>query len=328
MVLSLSEVVKMSNFLDTKTAVEKYATLAIRSRGDRAKMENAWKDICADNGVTITEDLNEDDILPKRIIGSINDSIKSNSVFSQFHPVFDIQPGELVLEKDENSDGAWGHKTNATKKIQQTNLISRTIFPKAIYKLQKLDHMTYLKGGALVQWVLSELPRYVVNRVSQAILVGGVKNEDGTNFDAIRPIIGDELAVATTLAKGYSGEDLKKSLLTDIASVDSDDVTVFLSPTAWAELATAGDAWSVGMLTGNGLNLGGNIVKTFLLDDTHPYVIVDTNDYLLGFAGSGVETLADFAITSNSEYIESRAYVAGSLMRAGIARYATAAASN
>lgn len=315
----------MSDFLDTNTAVQKYAELAVQAKGDKRRMMNQWKDLLSDHGVTITEDINEDDILPKKIIGSIQDAIRSNSVFSQFHPVYNIEPGELVMEKQENAVGALGHKTNAAKTLQQTELVSRNIFPKAIYKLQRLDHMTFLKGGALVQWVLSELPRYVVNRVAQAILVGGVKNEDGTKFDAVYPIIGDELAVATQLKAGYTGDDLKTALLTDVASVDSDNVTVFLSPKAWAELALAGDAWSVGMLTGNGLNLGGKLVKTFFLDDTHPYVVVDTNSYLIGFAGSGVETLSDFAITTNSEYIESRAYVAGSLMKAGIARYATVA---
>lgn len=315
----------MSDFLDTNTAVQKYAELAVQAKGDKRRMMNQWKDLLSDHGVTITEDINEDDILPKKIIGSIQDAIRSNSVFAQFHPVYNIEPGELVMEKQENTTGALGHKTNAAKTLQQTELVSRNIFPKAIYKLQRLDHMTFLKGGALVQWVLSELPRYVVNRVAQAILVGGVKNEDGTKFDAVYPIVGDELAVATQLKAGYTGDDLKTALLTDVASVDSDNVTVFLSPKAWAELALAGDAWSVGMLTGNGLNLGGKLVKTFFLDDTHPYVVVDTNSYLIGFAGSGVETLSDFAITTNSEYIESRAYVAGSLMKAGIARYATVA---
>lgn len=317
----------MSNFLDSQSAVEQYAKLALQAKGDKRRMMNQWMDIVSDHGIEITEDINEDDILPKKIIGSIEDAIKSNSVFSQFHPTYNIEPGELVMEKTENADGAWGHKTNATKKIQQTNLVSRDIFPKAIYKLQRLDHMTFLKGGALVQWVMSELPRYVLNRVSQGILTGGVTNEDGTPFTAITPIVGDELAVETKLSASWTADDLKHALLTDIASIDSDNVTVFVSPKAWAELALAGDAWSVGMLTGNGLNLGGKIIKTFFLDEKHPYVIVDTNSYLVGFSGSGVETLSDFAITSNSEYIESRAYVAGSLMRAGIARYATTGAA-
>lgn len=311
------------NYLNSNQAVEEYAKLAFKAKGDVKKFQNDWRDILDDHGVTVTEDLNEDDILPKKIIGSIQDAIKQNNVFSQFHPVFNVEPGELVFDNADHSGETYGHKTNADKKLQQATLQSRNIFPKAIYKLQRLDHMTFLKGGALVKWVLSELPRYVLNRVTQAILVGGVKNEDGTDFNAIYPIIGDTLATKSSIASNASADTLKKQLIKDVASLDVDNPTVFLSPSAWADLATQGDAWSVAMLTTNsGLNIGGKLVKTHFLDDSHPYVIVDTNSYLVGFSGRGIETLSDFLITSNSEYIESRAYVAGSLMAPGKAIYA------
>lgn len=315
------------NYLNSNQAVEDYAKLAFKAKGDVKKFQNDWRDILDDHGVTVTEDLNEDDILPKKIIGSIQDAIKQNTVFNQFHPVFNIEPGELVFDKDDHSAQTYGHKTNANKKLQQVTLQSRNIFPKAIYKLQRLDHMTFLKGGALVKWVLSELPRYVLNRVTQAILVGGVQNEDGTAFNAIYPIVGDELAVRSSIASNATADTLKKQLIKDVASLDIDNPTIFLSPSAWADLATQGDAWSVAMLTNSGLNIGGKLVKTSFLDDNHPYVIVDTNSYLVGFSGNGIETLSDFAITSNSEYIESRAYVAGSLMAPGKAIYAETGAA-
>ena len=142
------------NYLNSNQAVEEYAKLAFKAKGDVKKFQNDWRDILDDHGVTVTEDLNEDDILPKKIIGSIQDAIKQNTVFSQFHPVFNVEPGELVFDNADHSGETYGHKANATKKLQQTTLQSRNIFPKAIYKLQRLDHMTFLKGGALVKWVL------------------------------------------------------------------------------------------------------------------------------------------------------------------------------
>ena len=227
----------------------------------------------------------------------------------------------MIIDPNENADGAWGHKINVEKKVQTLALESRDIFPKAIYKLQRLDHMTYLKGGALVSYVLEELPKYVLQRISQAILVGGVKNEDSTAFTAIRPIIGDTLATKTTLAKNYDGQALKERLITDIASLDADNPTVFISPNAWAKLALTGDAWSVAMFTGN-LDLGGKLVRTNRLPEKNPIVIVDTDSYLIGFSGSGIETLSSFVINTNSQVIESRAYVAGSLKAPNKAIYA------
>lgn len=311
----------MTDFLNTTSAVEQYATLAFQAKGDTAKFSNTWKDALEDHGVTITEDLNEQDILPKKIIGSIHDAIQSDTVFSQFSPVFNIDPGTLVVDPSDHLSETYGHKPLADKKLQQVTLQTRDIMPKAIYKLQRMDHMTYLKGGALVQWVLSELPKYVLKRISQAILVGGVVNEDSSKFDAIKPIVGDDWATKSSIAANASADTLKTQLLTDVATVDATNPVIFVNPKTWVKLATSGDAWSVAMLNGS-LDLGGKLVKTNILDDTHPYVIVDPAQYLIGFSGSGIETLAAFQITQNSQYIESRAYVAGTLMRPGVAIYA------
>lgn len=317
----------MANFLNTSKAVEMYATLAAKYNGDVAKFSNQWKDILEQHGEVITEDVNEEDILPKKIVDKIHDAIQDNKVFAEFHPIFNAEVGEVPIEQTDNTSTQSGHKRNANKLEQQVNLTSRMIFPKAIYKLMKLDHMTYLKGGALVEWVLSELPRRVVNLVARAILKGGITNEDGTPFTAVKPIIGDELATKTTLASGYTAADLQKAVLTDVAKLNGEAPTIFMSPSAWATLALAGDAWSVAMLS-DALNLGGKIVRTPLLDDTNPYVVVDTRGYVLAFAGSGVETLADFIITSNSEAIESRAYVAGALATPQAAAYAVVSGSS
>lgn len=320
----------MSNYLAGKKAVEDYAKLAFETKGDGKQFKKLWYDKLDDMGV-ITQEVNEDDIVPLKIIGSIEDAVKEDKVFSKFKPVFNIDAGSLVIEKEENSVGALGHTSRANKTIQSTTLLERAILPKAIYKMQQLDHMTFLKGGALVQWVLSELPAYVLQRISQAILRGGVINEDGTSFSAIYPVYGDELAYTTQLAAAYDGDALKTALIEQIAQVDAANPTVFMSPEAWSKLALSGDAWSVAMFTGN-LDLGGELVRTPILSANTakslveiPFEVIDTNSYLLGFAGSGIETLTDFEIRTNSEMIESRAYVAGSLRAPNRASYATVA---
>lgn len=299
-------------FIESNKAVELYARLSFETKGHGETFKESWREVLETNGVVLTQDVNEDDILPKKIIGAIEDAVLADKVFSQFTPIYNAQPGSIIIEATENDDGAWGHKTNAQKKFQQSVLETRDLFPKAIYKLQRLDHMTFLKGGALVQWVLSELPKYVLQRISQAILVGGVKNEDGTNFTAIRPILGDSLTKTAELPAKFTGAQFKESLITELAHVEADSPVVFISPNAWAKLALSGDAWSVAMFTGT-LDLGGKLVRTQRLPEDTPFLIIDPQAYLLLFSGSGIETLSDFAIMSNSQIIESRAYVAGTL---------------
>lgn len=318
------------SYLESNKAVEDFATLAFKAKGSGKKFKDAWLENLDYKGV-ITQDVNEDDIVPLKIIGSIETAVKDDKVFNKFKPVFNIDAGSLVIEKTENDVGALGHTSLANKTVQHTVLEERAILPKAIYKLQQLDHMTFLKGGALVQWVLAELPKYVLQRISQAILRGGVKNEDGSDYKAIFPINGDELAYSSQLPNAYDGAALKEQLIQDIAKVDSASPVVFISPEAWAKLALSGDAWSVAMFTGN-LDLGGELVRTPILSASGtlaeiPYIVVDTSSYLIGFSGSGIETLSDFEIRTNSEIIESRAYVAGSLMAPNRAVYTSVAAA-
>lgn len=316
----------MTNYLDTKKAVQDYANLASKYGANVQNFQAAWKQTLEDNAVE--QAVNENDVLPTKIIGSIETAIDSDPVFSKMKLTFNVEAGSVWIEP-ENEVGALGHKKLAEKTEQNTTLEQRVLVPEAIYKLQRLDHMTFLKGGALVMWVLAELPKYVIRRIAQAIIVGGVKNEDGSAFTAVKPIVGDTLAQTHELSKTRTGNDLAQAILEDINKVRGTNRVVFIANDAYPELIAGGDAFAVAFLTGQ-INLGAEagIVTTDILDAaTNPYVIVDLDSYLVGFAGSGVETLSDFQITHNAQVIESRAYVMGSLLRAKAAMVATVAAA-
>jgi len=296
--------------------------------GNTAKFKAAWKQALVDAGEVITEAVNENDVLPTKVIAPIQAAIDKDPVFSKFKLTFNVEAGSIWIEP-ENEVGALGHKKLANKTEQETTLTQRVLIPEAIYKLQKLDHMTYLKGGALVQWVLDELPRYVIRRIAQAVLVGGVKNEDGSAFTAVHAIVGDTLAKTHELPASRSGNELAQAILEDVSKTRGTNRAVFIASNAYSELVAGGDAFSVAFLTGQ-ITLGAEagIVQTDLLDvATNPYIVVDLDSYLLGFAGSGVETLSDFIIMQNAQAIESRAYVMGSLLRDGAATVATVSAA-
>lgn len=316
----------MTEYLQSLKAARDYAALALKFGGNTDKFNAAWTQNLEDNAVEMS--VNENDVLPTKIIADIQTAIDADPVFSKFSITFNVEAGSIWIEP-ENEVGALGHKKLANKTEQHTTLEQRVLIPEAIYKLQKLDHMTYLKGGALVQWVLKELPLYVIRRISQAILIGGVTNEDGSAFTAIKPIVGDTLTQTHELPATRSGNALAQAILSDMSKVRGTNRVIFIASGAYPELVDAGDAFAVAFLTGQ-ISLGaeGGIVQTDLLDaKTNPYVIVDVNSYLLGFAGSGIETLTDFIIMQNAQAIESRAYVMGSLTRDKAALVATVAAA-
>ena len=72
-------------FLSTSKAVELYAKLALETQGNTETFSRKWKDIVSERSEqSITQDVNEDDILPKKIIGAIEDTLRTDRVFSQF----------------------------------------------------------------------------------------------------------------------------------------------------------------------------------------------------------------------------------------------------
>ena len=209
---------ELQSYLKSNKAVSDYATLAFGAGNNGQSFQKQWLEKL-DNAGVITQDVNEADLVPLKIISAIETAVEEDVVFSQFKPVFNIEAGSIVIEP-KNAVGALGHKRLADKTIQQTQFEIRNLVPMAIYKLQRLDHMTFLKGGALVDWLMRELPAYVIERLGQAILRGGVVNEDGTPFTAVYPILGDELTLAgTQLPANYTGDELRQAIIADFAKV-------------------------------------------------------------------------------------------------------------
>lgn len=306
----------MENYLNSKTAVSNYTELLSQFKSAQNEdFIDAWHETLNSHGVE-TLDVNEDDLAPYKLVSEIEANVKNDKVFSQFTPVTNVESGMIPIDK--STDTAWGHIKLATKKVQNGILDKRPFNPEAIYKLQKIDHMTFLKGGNIVKWIMDELPKHVIKELSKAILVGGVKNEDNSAFTAVSPIVGDDLTATVELADNKANT-IVAGIYQTLAEMDAVKPVVFIKPSA------------LGNIVSQSLNAGGRlndfndqipatIVPTSILEelpDDEPFIIVDADAYLLGFAGNGLETLSDLEINTNSEYIESRVYVAGSLRKLG-----------
>ena len=89
----------MSNFLESKTAVGLYAKLAFEAKGNAGLFNQSWHEILEENGVTITQDVNEDDIIPKKIIGAIETAVLQDVVFAQFNLYTMLRRALLLLKR-------------------------------------------------------------------------------------------------------------------------------------------------------------------------------------------------------------------------------------
>lgn len=319
----------MDQYITSQQAVKDYVELGAKYSGTGNSVtafKNAWKQNLEDQGVI--QSVNEDAILPTKIVSDIQVAIDASPEFAALKLTFNVEAGTVWID-NENETGALGHKRLAEKKVQVQALDPRNMVPAAIYKLQELDHMTYLKGGALVKYVMDELPRYVMKRVAQAVLVGGVVDESGAAFTAIKAIKGDSLALTTTIAAAATPKDIAKSILTDKTRVKGSDKVLFIAPGVIADIQTSGDAILAAAVMGSTPNFGfSTVVESDILADAGvSYIVLDRDAYLLGLTGSGIETLSDFVINHNSQMIESRLYAWGTLRKVNGAVVATQAAA-
>lgn len=282
----------------------------------------SMEEILDPDGTKLVTQTAPDDLPVKKIAADVVTILEGNEVLSHFSFILNVDAGEIVIDGGE--DVASGHSANADKNITVAAPTTRDFFPKAIYQVQKLDHMTFLKGGVVVKFAIDRGTSKVFKALAQAILVGGIKNEDGTAYTAVHPIVGDTLATAVEV----EDDPLKiaAAIVQAVADAKGDAPVVFLASDVYKKLYTAA-LDNVALLQVLTSDDHFKIVPTKVLNGKAAFVVVDPSLYTLGFAGKGIESLTDFAIQSNSQILESRVYTAGTLNTEGGAIVGTIAAA-
>lgn len=281
-----------------------------------AKVQSFAKTIAEDNAIK-TQAV-PDDLATSKLAADIITTMENQSVVNEFNPSLNVEPGEIGIDTTE--DEANGHKANADKTIVQEAVETRLFFPKALYKLTRLDHKTYLTQQTIVKYAVNRASAKVADGLAQAILVGGLKNEDGTDYDAIRPIVGDTLATAVEVED--DPVQIAAAMTRDFIDAPGENKVIFMASDVYKQL-TAAALTNIALLQVLSDTSIYKIVPTKVLNGKAAYVVLDTANYELGFAGRGIETITDFVITRNSQYLEARLYAAGTLGLKGGAIVAT-----
>lgn len=281
-----------------------------------AKVQSYAKAIAEDNGI-VTQQA-PDDLPTSKLAADIITTMENQPVVNEFNPSLNVEPGEIGI--DTTDDKANGHKANADKTITPEAVETRLFFPKALYKLTRLDHKTYLTQQTIVKYAVNRASAKVADGLAQAILVGGLKNEDGTDYDAIRPIVGDTLATAVEVED--DPVQIAAAMTRDFIDAPGENKVIFMASDVYKQL-TAAALTNIALLQVLSDTSIYKIVPTKVLNGHAAYVVLDTANYELGFAGRGIETITDFVITQNSQYLEARLYAAGTLALKGGAIVAT-----
>lgn len=177
-----------------------------------------------DSGLSFTPD--EVSLVPEALITEIRDLLQTDaSIFSRL-----TFTGTNVWKVSAHVSGASqavGRKRGvlSEKKRQTLKITPRTFTIGQIYKMISIPSLNVdINGGlngSIMSLIAQELAQRVVKTVEQAVLMGGVMNDDGSAFDSIIPIMADAEGTEAyaTVYTPAAGEPAAISLLNATAGV-------------------------------------------------------------------------------------------------------------
>ena len=174
----------MKAYLKSKESVEAFARVLEEQAGKTSDdVKQAWKNhLEVKMGVT-----NPEIFLPDALITSIEDAFKAGGeIWNRVAKTgADVFRAAWDTEDDVDSEDGRGRGYNREdedeKQEQVLTIADRVLRPQFIYKyitLNKEDVKNQRSTGALVTYVLSELPRRIVREVERAIVIGDGRASD------------------------------------------------------------------------------------------------------------------------------------------------------
>lgn len=250
--------VDIKSYLASPKAMEEFAKiLEANAAGGSAKdlagtgasdaVRDAWKEhLEVTMGVT-----NPQIFLPTPLITEIEDAFKAggeiwNRVFKtgldSFNSAWDAND-----DPDEEKGRASGYNRakKADKREQELTFASRILRPQFVYKyitLNKEDVKEQRSTGALVKFVLAELPRRIIREVERAIVIGDgratgsdykIQNGNPRGFYSIAADAANEDIATATVYSPKAGETVYETLSRARAEIKADGEVLLVAKSSY-----------------------------------------------------------------------------------------------
>jgi ATP-dependent Clp protease protease subunit len=309
--------VTVKDYLKTSASMEAFARVLEQQAGRTSDdVKNAWKEhLEVTMGVT-----NPEVFLPEALITEIEDAFKAggeiwNRVTKTGSDVFRAA-WDTVTGEDSRAKG-YNRAEEADKAEEVITIADRVLRPQFIYKyitLNKEDVKNQRSTGALVRYVLGELPRRIVRELERAIVIGDGR-APGSDFkiDSFVSIKADATA-GNVFASTYTpevGESRYASLLLAIDLIESDGQLVLISKKGYLTQLLLENNANGGFLFAPGTNLGAvlgfsTVIQPDWMDedtDNDAYIVALSNYKTVG--DSSIESFTNFILKTNKqEYLQ------------------------
>ena len=276
--------------------------------------------------------------LPEPVITSIEDAVKSGEIYSRmnhtgldvFKLVWDDADSELDTSRAGGFNGLWedgSSNIDRTKEEQILDFEKRVIRAQYIYKYLVLGKETIRENrstGALVRFVLNELPVRIIRELERAAIIGdgraaGSKRKI-TSFVSVKADAAAGNAFASTYTR-QAGESLAEAVRRAASQIEADGEVVLIakkgfSVDAMFEKDGSGDLlFPIGASAETVLGVNTIIEPSWLTDTSDPdndaYLVVLSQYHTVG--DNSIEAFTNFKLETNENEFLQEIYKGGAL---------------
>lgn len=316
----------ISNYLKSEQAVKDFAEVLRANAGKTASdVKSAWKDVLVKNGLADTDYFT----LPDPLVTNIETAIKSSGLYNLLnHTGLDVFRVDIDTEnEDAETSRAGGHKKGDTKDQEVLSFEKRVIRAQYIYKylvLNKEDIRENQSTGALIRFVLTELPTRVIREIERAVVIG-----DGRASNAKRKInsfvsIKSDVLAGNQYATSYTpvaGESRYASIIKAIDEIDADGAVYLISKKGFLtglkleQGVNGGFLFAPGADVVSALGLAGSFEPTWFKDANDAqydaYLVVLSAYKTVG--DNSMESFTNFKLETNENEFLQEIYKGGAL---------------
>lgn len=305
------------NYLDTPQALEDFADVLVAQAGaGAAAVREAWMNKLEANGVQMAV-TGADKLFPAPVVEAVESAFKAGGPIWNLVDKTGLDAYNTAW--DTNTDGALGHQAGKDKKEATIAIENRVLEGQYIYKYLTLDKETIRKNkstGALLRYVLQELPKRIIASIERAVVIGdGLEDTSDDKIKSFVSVKADAKA-GNVFAKTYTPkakESRRTSILNAMDLIEAEGDVYIVAKRGYItslkdERGSDGHMlYTPGVNILEDLELAGKITPQWFNDtndaDNDAYLVVFNKYKVVG--DQSIESYTNFALKQNKhEYLQ------------------------
>lgn len=330
----------LQDWLKSEDATKAYEQALWRTDNQGVQgFKAAWRDELARHAYSENSTIDEDSVskmVPTSVITEIEDALNKASELWPLYRKLDVDSftvgAQLAgLTEDTRAHGYKVADYGTAKKTQKFSLVERKLAADFVVKyavLNKGDIRRTDKPGALVKYLMAEMPNYILHAIDRQIILGGY-----TDLDFFRSVQTD----AKDTTSEYSGknfalsaaEGTRANLVLDVVGLASKITAtgtkvLVLSPETKIDIITAADGIGRPLVGYGNDNLAAYLGVDKVItpdwwtdeDDAKTRAVIIVPEAFGVVGDTSISAFTNFALKTNEQEYLSEIFAGGALMKA------------